>query len=318
MTTISPEDPRPEVVAGFGFSAPGAADALTAAAVLAAADRLGLWDALTDRSATGDELAARLDLDPAGTAVLLRALASLDVVTRDTDGRYRPTVTAGAYRAVRQRWGGLEGSVRRRSQARLPDYSRVADVLADGVCATSDAIAEVLAPARTILDLGAGAAGHTRALARKRHDLEVTLVDWPAVLERALSRARDDGVDHRFQAVSGDLFEVDYGANYDVALLSGVLHLYDDEHCRILVQRAADALAVGGRVAVVEPLPDESMDGPLGVTLYAVGLYLRAPDGGVRAFSTYAAWLAAAGLVDVDRAELGPRRLSVVTARRPS
>lgn len=316
MTSGTPEDAAPdEAVAGFGFRAPRAAEAMTGAAVLSAADRLGLWDALSDQPATADDVADRLAIDGAGTAVLLRALTGLGVLTRDDAGRYRPTVAAAAYRRVADRWTGLESSVRRRPKRRLPDYAGVVDVLADGMSAASDSIGAAIGPARRVLDLGSGAAPHTRRLALTRPDLGVTLVDHAPVLERARRRVEHDGVGDRFTFLAGDLFSVELPPGQDVVLLAGVLHLYDDISCRVLLRRATATLGPGGRVAIVEPLPHESLDGPLDITLYAVGLYLRAPDGGVRPFSTYAAWLAEAGLVDVRRHDVS-RRVSVVIARR--
>lgn len=320
MSTTAPAGPPPSDVveaATFGFAAPTAASAMTAAAALRAADELGVWDALAEAPGTPVDVAERLGLDAAGVAVLLRVLVGLGIAVHRADGRYASTVAAASYRAVARGCEALAPSVRARRRTALPDYAGVVDVLADGLAAASLGVGATLGSPRTVLDLGAGAAPHTRALALDDPDVRVTLVDRAEVLEVARRRVVADGLDGQFAYLAGDVFTVLLPSEQDAVLLSGVLHLYDDVACRALVRRAADALRPGGRLAIVEPLPDESLDGPLDVALYAVGLYLRAPEGGVRPFSTYAAWLAAAGLARVDRHGTARPGLAVVTAQRP-
>jgi len=74
----------------------------------------------------------------------------------------------------------------------------------------------------------------------------------------------------------------------------------------------------GGRLAIVDVLPNEPFDGPQSVALYALDLMLRTERGRVYPFSTYAGWLHDAGYSAVERIDIGGAPpLSLITARRP-
>jgi SAM-dependent methyltransferase len=171
-----------------------------------------------------------------------------------------------------------------------------------------------------VLDLGAGAAPWSLALTARNPDIRVTAVDLPAVLAVTRQVVATRGYDLQFDYLSGDLFTIDLGRSiYDLAIAGNLCHLFDEATNRRLLGRLFDALRPGGTLAILDALPNERLDGPRPIVLYALGLLLRTNRGQVYPFSTYVGWLRDAGYEVVERIDLSPTPpISLITARRPT
>jgi SAM-dependent methyltransferase len=149
--------------------------------------------------------------------------------------------------------------------------------------------------------------------------MRVTAVDVPAVLAVTQQVVAASGYATQFDYLSGDLFTIDLGRSaYDLAIAGNLCHLFDEAINRRLFRRLFDALRPGGTLAILDALPNERLDGPRPVVLYALGLLLRTNRGQVYPFSTYVGWLRDIGYEAVERIDLtGDLPISLITARRP-
>ena len=62
--------------------------------------------------------------------------------------------------------------------------------------------------------------------------------------------------------MAGDAFTVDWGTGYDVALMTNFLHHFDAATCTTLLKKVAASLKPGGRIAVLEFVPNEDRISP--------------------------------------------------------
>ena len=264
-------------------------------------------------------------------AVLARlaALAGLGLVEVAEDGAYRATTTHLAeLAALRLPCDGLTAALRDGHPAVAGDtpsgaaalYPAVVPHLAALLAEAADRAADYLGrPGLRVLDVGAGAAPWSHAIAWRDPATRVTALDLPAVLTATRQVVAQAGLESQFEYLAGDLFAVDLDrAAYDLILVGNVCHLFDEPtNCRLL-RRLFGALRPGGTLAILDLLPNERLDGPRSVTLYALGLYLRTGSGGVYPFSTYAGWLRETGYAGIERTDLSiDPPLSLITAQRP-
>jgi SAM-dependent methyltransferase len=172
--------------------------------------------------------------------------------------------------------------------------------------------AELLPPAARVLDVGAGAAPWSLAVAARDPACLVTAVDLPAVVPSTRRAVRDAGRERQFRFLAGDLFDVELGRGaYDLAIAGNLCHLFGEAANRHLLGRLHGALAPGGRLAVVDVIADRRPR-PRWVALYELGLALRTASGRVHPLAAYLDWLRDAGfepperhrLVDQDQAVL--------------
>ncbi len=174
-------------------------------------------------------------------------------------------------------------------------------------------------PSARVLDVGAGAAPWSRALAARDPGCTVTAVELRGVMASTRSAVRAAGLEAQYVFVEGDVFDLEWSerAGFDLALVANFCHLFDEEANVRLLGRVAQALRPGGSIAVVDILASELGDGQRRAALYALGLVLRTAQGKIYPYSTFRRWLNQAGLADVRRRRLaGPFSLSLITARR--
>ena len=304
-------------------------EACAAAAAVGEAIELGVLARVAEGAADPMTVAADCGLTQQGAAALLAALAGLDLLVLSDDGRFRPAFAGLAdFAELARPWASLGLALR--GERRPADASTIpgAEALYPGVVgqlaslfheSAEHAAGLLMQPGTRVLDVGAGAAPWSLALAARDAGCRVTAVELPGVIATTRRAVQRLGFEGRYQFVAGSAFHVDWGApaSFDLALVANLCHLFDPEANVHLLGRVAEALRPGGRVAIVDILPNGRGDGPRSAVLYGLGLVLRTARGRIYPYSTFRAWLDESGFGEVRRRALaGPLPLTLITARR--
>lgn len=309
---------------GFAF----VLEAVAAHQAITVAERLGVFERLAKGRADRETVARDCNISSRGAAALLAALASLGFVDSDGDGTYALREQPFPLADLRALWSHLEAAVKSgepRFYGDAPDgaeenYPRIVPRLQAMFAAAAERFAErVVEPGLRVLDLGAGAAPWSLALARRDPSCRVTALDLPSVLEVTRRSVRDAGCGAQFRFVAADLFTADWAERgQDLVILGNVCHLFDPPTNAALLSRVFGALRPSGRVAIVDALVEEGGHDPRSTVLYALGLLLRTRTGRAYPFSSYTAWLQGTGYEAIERTELSESpALALITARRP-
>jgi 2-polyprenyl-3-methyl-5-hydroxy-6-metoxy-1,4-benzoquinol methylase len=159
-------------------------------------------------------------------------------------------------------------------------------------------IGEATEPVR-VLDVAAGSGVWSIAMAEKSPQVQVTVVDWPAVIPVTQKVAARRGVADRYQFVAGDLLEVDFGGGYRVATLGHILHSEGAQRSRTLLRKVFDALVPGGTVAIAEMVPNDARTGPAHALIFAVNMLVHTEQGDTFSFAEIGEWLRGVGFTNV-------------------
>lgn len=94
--------------------------------------------------------------------------------------------------------------------------------------------ANVARPGLHVLELGAGTALWSRAIARRQPDALVTVMDLPPVLETVRQAAAADGLQGRYTFIAGDLFTTTWPADgsFNLVLVPNLCHLFGPEQAQ--------------------------------------------------------------------------------------
>jgi SAM-dependent methyltransferase len=121
-------------------------------------------------------------------------------------------------------------------------------------------------------------------------------------------------VAERFHTLPGSALEVPFGDGYDLVLLTNFLHHFDPPTCERLLAKCRAALVPGGRVVLVEFVPDDDRSGPPDAVRFSLVMLATTPGGDAYTFAEYRAMLERAGFRDVVLHELPPTPARVVVA----
>jgi SAM-dependent methyltransferase len=300
-----------------------------AGAAVGSALELGVVARVAEGPVDPKTVAGDCGLTLQGAETLLAALAALGLFVREDDGRFRPAFSCVKdFAELLRPWGSLGLALR--SEWRPAD----AGTTAGAECLYPDIVWQLalffrdsaehaagllMQPGARVLDIAAGAAPWSLALAARDLGCTVTAVELPGVMPTTRSAVRAVGLDGRYAFVEGSAFDVDFGerASFDLVLMANLCHLFDEQANVRLLGRVAEALRPGGTVAVIDILANEHGDGPRAAVLYALGLLLRTTRGRTYTYSTFRRWLHEGGFEDVRRRRLvGAFPLSLITARR--
>ena len=180
-----------------------------------------------------------------------------------------------------------------------PIWVQFARAMVPMMMPAAQAIADLLAvqsagPLR-VLDIAAGHGIFGITIAQRNPAAEIAAVDWAPVLAVATENAKAMGVADRHRTIPGDAFKVDYGSGYDVALLTNFLHHFDRDTNVSLLRKTAAALNKGGRVVVLEMVPNEDRVSPPFAAGFALTMLAGTPAGDAFTLNELQEMLTAAG-----------------------
>jgi ubiquinone/menaquinone biosynthesis C-methylase UbiE len=170
------------------------------------------------------------------------------------------------------------------------------------------------APSLKVLDIAAGHGMFGIVLARMNPKVQVTAVDWKNVLAVAEEHARAAGVADRYRTIPGSAFDVPFGEGFDLVLLPNFLHHFDPPTCEQILAKSRAALAPGGRVVLVEFIPDDDRSGPPDAVRFSLVMLATTPAGDAYTFAEYKGMLERTGFHGATLYELPPTPARIVVA----
>lgn len=163
-----------------------------------------------------------------------------------------------------------------------------------------------------ILDIAAGHGLFGIACAERAPGAQIVAVDWPQVLAVAQENARAAGIIDRYETRPGSAFDVEFGEGYDVVLLTNFLHHFDEPTNITLLKKVRAALAPGGRVFILEFVPNPDRISPPQAAAFSLQMLNSTPAGDAYTFAQLSAMCAAAGFAKSELHSFAPMMNSLI------
>lgn len=246
--------------------------------------KLGLADLVKAGPKTAADLAAATNTHPPSLFRVLRALASVGVLTQDED-RFGDTPllqtlrseVPGSLRAFAMTelgeehypaWGELLHSVQTGGIAfdhafgmdvwkyfgQHPDNAKIFNDAMSGMTAqANDALhaAYDFGGIGTLMDIGGGHGGLITSILRRNPQMRGILFDSPQVIEGARSVIEKSDVAGRCDLIAGNFFE-SVPAGGDTHILKWIIHDWNDEQSVAILKNCHRALTENGKLILVE------------------------------------------------------------------
>jgi ubiquinone/menaquinone biosynthesis C-methylase UbiE len=316
----------------------------TSSRVLNAALQLNVFSIIASGRSTAAAIAGAANASERGMRMLLDTLTALQLVTKST-GQYHLTASALKYLvrdsadymgaimeddSLFEAWSKLVESVRTgkppRRVERQADAEKFFPILIRSLHVLHREPARRAARTLTagasrsglqVVDIACGSGVWGIALAEARPDAAVTMQDFAGVLEHTRGYVQRHGIADRCTYLPGDLKEVDFGSErYDVALLGNIIHSEGERSSRDLLRRLHRALRSGGKLAIIETIPNDERTGPPRCVLFALTMLLNTEFGDTYTLAEYTDWLTEAGFGRVATADIGSHSPLVIGFKR--
>jgi SAM-dependent methyltransferase len=160
---------------------------------------------------------------------------------------------------------------------------------------------------KKLLDLGGGPGLFAIGFVEKYSALRVTIFDTPETEPIALEFMSNSSAKSRIEFKGGDFMRDDFGHDYDVALLSSILHIYGPEDNKKLLSRIYHSLNEGGKVIIRDFFLNNKKTGPVIGTLFAVNMLINTENGNAYSFQEIREWLTIAGFTHIQKRKLEGR-----------
>jgi ubiquinone/menaquinone biosynthesis C-methylase UbiE len=170
----------------------------------------------------------------------------------------------------------------------------------------------------TVLDVGAGSAPWSIALAQKNAQLQIDAFELPPVLNITRAFTQRYGVQNQYQFLSGDVLAPDHWGlcTYDLIYLGHVCCIFSETENQELLRRCARSLNPGGSLVLIEFLPKPDRTGPLLDVLFACLMLSTNDCGDAYPRESYEEWCQMAGLEDLEWIEIPAASTPVLVARK--
>jgi ubiquinone/menaquinone biosynthesis C-methylase UbiE len=146
-----------------------------------------------------------------------------------------------------------------------------------------------------VLDIAAGHGMYGVTVAKNIPNVQVTALDWPAVLEVAKENAAKAGVSDRYSTLPGSAFDAELGQGYDYIFVTNFLHHFDLPTNEKLLRRFHAALKPGGKALTVEFVPNPDRVTPPMAAAFSLVMLAHTDSGEAYTFAEYEKMMRAAG-----------------------
>lgn len=316
---------NPEQLLHLSFS-------LAPACVLSAGISLDLFSQIAAGNRSVVEIAQAAGASERGTRMLLDALVGLQLLSKNGEQydltpmaaeflvRDKPNYVGEMLRADRtwQAWSNLAEVVRTGAPLQMVNAQERAEdffpMLVRGlhVINTQPArrTAEILGAGTThtgmrVVDVACGSGVWGIGIAEADKEARLTAQDFPGLFETTRQYLKRHNVEDRYDFLPGDLKEVDFGENrYDLALLGNIVHSEGEAASRDLFKRINRALKPGGRMVIVDMIPNDERTGPPFALFFALNMLINTEKGGTYTLAEYTHWLKDAGFTRIETADI--------------
>ncbi len=313
---------------------------------LKAAIELEVFTAIGEGNTTAAQIAKRCQTSERGMRILCDYLTIMEMLTKQgdqygltldsatfldkrspaylggaTEFMCSPLLTEGSKHiaeAVRKGGTALEGEGTVGPDH--PVWVKFARGMAPMMAMPAQLIAKLVDPnhdrALKILDIAAGHGLYGIAFATNNPQVEVTALDWGAVLEVAKENAEKAGVADRYKTIAGSAFDVDFGSGYDLVLLTNFLHHFDPPTNETLLRKVHAALGDGGRAVTLEFVPNPDRITPPDAAGFSMMMLTGTPSGDAYTFAELDRMFANAGFSRSTIHPLPPSIQQVVVSEK--
>ena len=298
--------------------------------IILAANEFDLFTALSDKKLRTDEIAEKIHVDVRALSIVMDALSAMGFLIKENDCycnseaserflvKEKPDYKGDLLKFMNGSWkhwinleetmrtgsADLEADLQNQTQREYDrTYMRAMD---NAAREKAERVARKLdlSNARKMLDIAGGAATYSIAFAKENHQLTSVVLDLPYPLEAASENIEKNGLRNRISTRAESYWDAEYEPEFDLVLLSQVVHHINYSQGVELIKRSVKSLVPGGRIIIHDSILSEDRISPYFAAMFSVSMLATTRYGQCHTFNEIQEWLVAAGLGNIRKIEL--------------
>jgi precorrin-6B methylase 2/predicted transcriptional regulator len=158
-----------------------------------------------------------------------------------------------------------------------------------------------LTSAKKMLDVGGGSGAYSMGMIDNHPGLSAVIFDLPNVIPLTKKYVSAFSRKEKIEYVEGNYLQDDFGSEYDLILLSAIVHINSYEQNLALIKKCADALRGGGQIVIKDWVMNEARTEPTGGTLFALNMLVCTECGDTFTEKEVREWFINCGIKKIER-----------------
>lgn len=158
-----------------------------------------------------------------------------------------------------------------------------------------------LSNVKKMLDVGGGSAAFAIEIVKRNPAIVASVLDLPYVIPLTKRYVSEAGLAEKFNFIEGNYLTKEFDDNYDLILLSAIVHINNYEQNKMLIKKCSDALNKNGMIVINDFIMDEDRTKPFHGALFSLNMLVGTANGDTFTEGEIKEWLESAGLSKIER-----------------
>jgi len=301
------------------------ANAFRESRLLLSAIELKIFSVLDNHMMTSEEVAKKINANPRATDRLMNALCGFELLKKvkgkfynsDLSAKYlvegKPEFMGNLYHTnnLWNSWSNLTDSVVKgasvggdQNKQEKNDWveSFISAMHYRGVHQGKILSMMIdLTNVKKMLDVGGGSAAFSIEIVKKNSKINAVVLDLPHVIPLTKRYVDEAGLTENFDFIKGDYLTNDFDGNYDLILLSAIVHINSYEQNKTLIKKCADALNKEGMVIISDFIMNDDRTQPAYGALFSLNMLVGTAKGDTYTEQEMKEWFTSAGITNLER-----------------
>ncbi len=271
--------------------------------IILSAFELDIFTILSENAKNLETIVKETGYDKRGTEILLNALCTTKLLKKKNN-EYKNSKTAEKFlvkgkpsfwgnlyhtNSMYHKWSNITEIVRTGENKKESITNNEEEKYIEYFIAAMHTRAKIQAPQTaelldlskitTMLDIGGGSGIFSMAFINKNPNIKATVFDLPDVLPTSIKYIENEGFSTKIETIAGDYLKNNFPGNYDLILLSAIIHINSYEQNEELIKKCANHLNKNGIIVISDFILDEDKTGPERATFFAVNMLSGTKNG---------------------------------------
>ena len=155
--------------------------------------------------------------------------------------------------------------------------------------------------AKKILDIGGGSAAFSMEMVKRNNSIKAVVLDLPHVIPLTKKYVKQEGLEDNFEFIEGNYLTSNFGKDYDLILLSAIVHINSYDENKMIIKKCSDALNDGGKVIINDFVMSEDRIEPYYGAIFSLNMLVGTDSGDTFTEDEMREWLTSAGFSKIER-----------------